>query len=108
MKNKKVNNTIQIHNNIPEGWKKVKLGECVTSNKNNIGKDYLYPVILYLDTGSVTEGKIEGFQKYELNNAPSRAKRFVKEKDIIYSTIRPIQKHYGFIEKIIGTDTHLN
>ena len=97
MKSENANNTTLNHNNIPEEWKKVKLGKGVTSNKNNIGKDYLYPVILYLDTGSITEGKIEGFQKYELNNVPSRAKRLVKEKDIIYSTVRPIQRHYGFI-----------
>ncbi len=97
MKSENANNTTLNHKNIPEEWKKVKLGEGVTSNKNNIGKDYLYPVILYLDTGSITEGKIEGFQKYELNNVPSRAKRLVKEKDIIYSTVRPIQRHYGFI-----------
>jgi len=97
MKSENANNATLNHNNIPEDWKKVKLGEGVTSNKNNIGKDYLYPVILYLDTGSITEGKIEGFQKYELNNVPSRAKRLVKEKDIIYSTVRPIQRHYGFI-----------
>ena len=97
MKSENTNNTTLNHNNIPEEWKKVKLGKGVTSNKNNIGKDYLYPVILYLDTGSITEGKIEGFQKYELNNVPSRAKRLVKEKDIIYSTVRPIQRHYGFI-----------
>ncbi len=61
MKSENANNTTLNYNNIPEGWEKVKLRECVTSNKNNIGKDYLYPVILYLDTGSVTEGKIEGF-----------------------------------------------
>lgn len=84
-------------NNIPEDWKKVKLGEIATSNKNNIGNDYPHSEILYLDTGSITEGKIEGFQKYELKNAPSRAKRLVKENDIIYSTVRPIQRHYGFI-----------
>jgi len=85
------------NSNIPKGWKKVKLGEVVSSNKNNITKDYPYSNILYLDTGSITRGKIESLQRYKLENAPSRAKRLVKENDIVYSTVRPIQRHYGFI-----------
>lgn len=32
-----------------------------------------------------------------LTDAPSRAKRLVKEGDIIYSTVRPIQRHYGYV-----------
>jgi len=51
-----------------------------------------------LDTGSITKGKIDSFQKYKLSDAPSRAKRLVKQDDIIYSTVRPIQRHYGFID----------
>ncbi|UWJ24500.1 Type I restriction-modification system, specificity subunit S [Methanosarcina mazei TMA] len=50
-----------------------------------------------MDTGSITRGKIDSFQEYELSNAPSRAKRLVKNNDIVYSTVRPIQRHYGFI-----------
>jgi len=82
-----------------ERWKKHKLGEVVYINKNSINKEYSFEEIEYLDTGSITQGKIEGFQYFKLEDAPSRAKRLVNENDIIYSLVRPIQRHYGFIEK---------
>ncbi|MBN1930717.1 MAG: restriction endonuclease subunit S [Desulfobacterales bacterium] len=78
-------------------WTSHKLGDVVSSNNNCIGKGYPHQKILYLDTGSITCGKIDSFQKLSLENAPSRAKRLVKNNDIIYSTVRPIQRHYGFI-----------
>jgi type I restriction enzyme S subunit len=82
---------------LPDGWKRVKLGKLITINNDNIVKNYSYSEILYLDTSSITKGKIDNFQLYELKNAPDRAKRLVKENDIVYSTVRPIQRHYGFI-----------
>ena len=42
-------------------------------------------------------GNIDSFQNFLLEKAPSRAKRLVKDRDIIYSTVRPIQRHYGYI-----------
>ncbi len=78
-------------------WKEIKLREVVSSNRRSISYGYPYKTIKYLDTGSITRGKIEGFQDFNLPDAPSRAKRLVKNKDIIYSTVRPIQRHYGFI-----------
>ncbi len=79
-------------------WKKYKLGELVQTNKKSIDSNYPFEEIEYLDTGSITRGKIESFQKYKLSEAPSRAKRLVVQDDIIYSTVRPIQRHYGFID----------
>ena len=78
-------------------WKECKLGEVVSSNRRSISKEYPIKEILYLDTGSITEGKVESLQNYKLSEAPSRAKRLVKQNDIVYSTVRPIQKHFGFI-----------
>ena len=83
---------------IPAGWREVKLGEVIKSNLRSITKDYPYTKIQYLDTGSITKGKTEQLQEFVLSKAPSRAKRLVKNQDIIYSTIRPIQRHYGFIK----------
>ncbi|MCX8010921.1 MAG: restriction endonuclease subunit S [Ignavibacteria bacterium] len=79
-------------------WKECKLGDVITTNNKSIQNDYPFKEILYLDTGSITKGRINEYQKYSIYEAPSRAKRLVKENDIIYSTVRPIQKHYGFIK----------
>ena len=78
-------------------WKECKLGDVVSSNNQSITNGYPYKTIQYLDTGSITEGMIDGFQEYNISDAPSRAKRLVENNDIVYSTVRPIQRHYGFI-----------
>ena len=78
-------------------WKEYKLGAVITSNVESINKDYPHNTIQYLDTGSITCGKVDSFQELLLDDAPSRAKRLVKHNDIVYSTVRPIQRHYGFI-----------
>jgi len=79
-------------------WKEYKLGELVQTNKKSINSDYPFEEIEYLDTGSITKGKIESFQKFKLRKAPSRAKRLVEQDDIIYSTVRPIHRHYGYVD----------
>lgn len=82
-------------------WKEVILGDVIDTNTQSIGKEYPYSEIKYLDTGSITCNRIDSLQTYKLNEAPSRAKRLVKNGDIIYSSVRPNQLHYGFIENPI-------
>jgi type I restriction enzyme S subunit len=84
---------------VPEGWKWVKLGEIVFINSKNLTPNYPYDEIYYLDTGSVAEGRlISSYKKFYLKEAPSRAKRIVNDGDIVYSLVRPIQRHYGIIK----------
>ncbi|MBE2281202.1 MAG: restriction endonuclease subunit S [Ignavibacteriaceae bacterium] len=79
-------------------WNKLTVGEIADLNIKSIDKNFLFNTIEYLDTGSITNGKIDSFQILPIEKAPSRAKRLVKANDIIYSTVRPIQKHFGFIK----------
>ena len=78
-------------------WKEYKLGELIETNVKSIDKNYPYLKILYLDTGSITCNNVESYQEFEIDKAPSRAKRLVKQDDIIYSSVRPNQLHYGYI-----------
>ena len=54
----------------------------------------------YLDTGSLTENCFERTEKIILGKdiLPSRAQRAVKDKTILYSTVRPRQHHFGIVE----------
>ena len=81
-----------------ENWEAVKIGEFVKTNIESINKNTKLKTIRYLDTGSLTEGKIESFQKLDINDAPSRARRIVKHNDVLISTVRPNQKHYGIMK----------
>ena len=55
---------------------------------------------MYLDTGNITRNEIDNIQVLNamMDKIPSRARRKVKDKTIIYSTVRPNQEHYGFLE----------
>jgi type I restriction enzyme S subunit len=81
-----------------EEWEDITVADVAILNQQTKNKDYPYPAIQYLDTGSLTEGVIEGFQSYPFNDAPSRAQRLVNHNDILISLVRPNQKHYGIIK----------
>ncbi len=81
-----------------DSWPTVCVGAVAKTNLKTIKADYPLDKIQYLDTGSITEGKVASFQAYDLKDAPSRAKRLVMHNDIIVSTVRPNHKHYGFIK----------
>jgi len=84
-----------------EDWELATIGQFVKTNQNSITKDYQFQEIEYLDTSSLTEGLISSTQMIKLKDAPSRARRLVKHNDILISTVRPDQKHYGIINKPI-------
>ncbi|HUZ58964.1 MAG TPA: restriction endonuclease subunit S [Hanamia sp.] len=83
-----------------ESWEMVKVSDFAYINKLTVSRNYPFTVIEYLDTGSITEGVIENFETYNLSDAPSRAQRIVKDNDIVYSLVRPIQRHYGLLNNV--------
>ena len=66
-------------------------------NAKSISGKYPYEEIEYIDTSSVTGNEFNPLQRLKLIDAPSRAKRIVQHGDTILSTVRPIQRHFGFI-----------
>ncbi|WP_028329696.1 restriction endonuclease subunit S [Brachyspira alvinipulli] len=86
---------------VKDDWQEVRLGDISYINSDILKKSDDYDYINYLDTGNITKGIIDNIQKIDISNIPSRAKRKVDIGDIIYSTVRPIQRHYGIIKKYI-------
>lgn len=78
-----------------------KIKDIAVLNKETFKKDSFPNIIKYLDTGSLTKNKIEGFQLLNTKSEkiPSRAQRKVFTNTILYSTVRPNQEHYGIIER---------
>ena len=58
--------------------------------------------INYLDTANLNVGTVDELQYMEVgkDKIPSRAKRIVRKNDILISTVRPNQKHYGIIKNV--------
>lgn len=80
-------------------WETVKLGDLIKINPESMKKDYPYQTIEYIDISSVGSGVLHGTTPTLLKDAPSRAKRLVKDKDTILSTVRPNRRSFWFIKK---------
>ncbi len=79
--------------------RKIVIDQVCILNRESISKKDCPKSIYYLDTGNITRNKISelvllvgGSSEY-----PSRAQRRVKDKTIIYSTVRPNLRHFGIL-----------
>jgi type I restriction enzyme S subunit len=79
--------------------RKIIVGKVCDLNSETISSSNSFQSIRYLDTGSITRNKIENIQYLDsrILPFPSRAQRKVKKGTIIYSTVRPNQEHFGFL-----------
>ena len=80
---------------------KIRLGSIIKTNQSNYSTKEKWSFVNYLDTGNIIKNKIDTIQYIDLkeNKLPSRAKRKVSYNNIIYSTVRPNQLHYGIIKE---------
>ena len=85
---------------LPSGWKYSIIGDFCKDNIKSLSSSDKLKEILYLDTGNITNNKIEELKTItEKEGFPSRAKRIVYDNDIVFSTVRPNLQHYGIIRK---------
>lgn len=84
------------------GRKRIRLGDVILTNNESYSLKEEWSYVNYLDTGSITESSIVEIQRIDLNTEklPSRARRKVKYNSIIYSTVRPNQRHFGIIKEL--------
>ncbi|HLB71802.1 MAG TPA: restriction endonuclease subunit S [Candidatus Methanoperedens sp.] len=81
-----------------KAMKTVQLSELCDINPESIAKDYPYDFIEYIDISSVSSGHLAiSPQLLSISEAPSRAKRIVKNEDIIISMVRPNLRSFMFI-----------
>ena len=79
----------------------VRLGDICTTNQNSYSSKDDWQFVNYLDTGNITANQIDAIQYIDIKTEklPSRSKRKVNYNNIIYSTVRPNQRHYGIIKE---------
>ncbi len=80
----------------------LKNHSVIAINQNNYTKEDNYKKVCYLDTDNITNNRINAFLKIDLTKEklPSRAKRKCSLNSIIYSSVRPNQRHFGIIKEI--------
>ncbi|MGE1063566.1 restriction endonuclease subunit S [Megasphaera paucivorans] len=82
-------------------WEKTRLGDVIETNTISYSTKEGWKFVNYLDTGNITENVVAEIQRIDLNTEklPSRAKRKVHYNSILYSTVRPNQRHYGIVKE---------
>ena len=94
----------KIVDGVPEGWQWCKVRDVADINGSALPKNYKEDFIDYVDLGSVRCGHIETRTRYNLNEAPGRAKRCAKDGDIIWGMVRPNLKAYALVTNPKETD----
>lgn len=75
------------------------LSEVAVINPDTYSPKDAWEFVNYLDTSSITDGIISEVQhiKPSTEKLPSRARRIIAANDVVFSTVRPNQQHFGII-----------
>lgn len=82
---------------LPVGWKLRRLSEVATVNASSIRRGAEPEVIAYLDISAAGTHSFEEPTPMKHQDAPGRARRLVRDGDIIWSSVRPGNKTYCLI-----------
>ena len=104
--NKKINeNLLQQARALFRQWFSVtssgmyKLSDIADINPETYSPKENWSFVNYLDTSNITSGTINEVQYIipSEEKLPSRARRILRKDDVVFSTVRPNQLHYGII-----------
>lgn len=75
------------------------LSDVAVINPDTYSPKDAWEYVNYLDTSSITDGIISEVQciKPLTEKLPSRARRIISANDVVFSTVRPNQHHFGII-----------
>ena len=75
------------------------LSEVAIINPDTYSPKDAWEFVNYLDTSSITNGITSEVQhiKPSTEKLPSRARRIIAPNDVVFSTVRPNQRHFGII-----------
>lgn len=75
------------------------LSDVAETNPDTYSPKDTWKYVNYLDTSSITDGIISEVQHIDpsTEKLPSRARRIISANDVVFSTVRPNQRHFGII-----------
>ena len=88
---------VMITDGLPEGWGRRTLGDVAETNKESYRAKELPDAINYIDISSVAQGRIVSKTRVLASSAPGRARRKIRDGDIIWSNVRPNLRAYALM-----------
>ena len=88
---------VRIVDGVPQGWERRSLGDITSTNQGTYSKGGLPNEINYIDISSVDRGRVLSKQRLPAPQAPGRARRKVRDGDIIWSNVRPNLRAYALL-----------
>lgn len=80
---------------IPQGWHYTMLGNLCKSI--SITHKFDAEKLVFLNTGDVEDGRFLHANYMAVSDMPGQAKKTIAQDDILYSEIRPINKHFAYV-----------
>ena len=80
---------------IPEGWHYSLLGKLCKSI--SVTHKFDAEKLIFLNTGDVEDGRFLHSNYMAISDMPGQAKKTIAPGDILYSEIRPINKHFAYV-----------
>ncbi len=80
---------------IPKGWRVARLGELCESVSTT--HDFKKRKLIFLNTGDIDQGRFLHSNYSAVDLMPGQAKKSIKKHDILFSEIRPINKHFAYV-----------
>ena len=82
---------------VPEGWRVTALGLLAEVNARSVRRGAEPTEIRYVDISSVSTGSIDNKERMLFADAPGRARRVVRDGDVIWACVRPNRKSYALV-----------
>jgi len=86
-----------VDDELPEGWGETNLESYAVLNPESWGAKSAPDQVEYVDLANTKWGTIESTTFYAWKEAPSRAKRVIRNGDTIVGTVRPGNGSYAFV-----------
>lgn len=80
---------------IPQGWRYVLLDELCSSI--SITHKFDSERLIFLNTGDIEDGQFNHLTYMSIKDMPGQAKKSIAQGDILYSEIRPINRHFAYV-----------
>ena len=81
---------------IPQGWHYSMLGDLCKSV--SVAHNFNTERLIFLNTGDVEDGMFLHSDYMAVADMPGQAKKTIMQNDILYSEIRPINRHFAYVD----------